>query len=49
MLRNPNQYGWVKKAKKDQIEKLAVKEKLAQNLKDFVILGSFHLKIRRFL
>ncbi len=48
MLRNPNQYGWVKKAKKDQIEKISCKRKVSSKpKKDFVILGSFSFKNKK--
>lgn len=48
MLRNPNQYGWVKKINKEQIQKISCKKKVSSNPKnDFVILGSFSFKNKK--
>ena len=48
MLRNPNQYGWVKKAKENQIEKISCKKKVSlEPKKDFVILGAFSFKNKK--
>ncbi len=48
MLRNPNQYGWVKKAKENHIEKISCKNKVSSKPKnDFVIIGSFSFKDKK--
>lgn len=48
MLKNPNQYGWVKKAEKNEVEEINCKKTVSSKpKKDCVIVGSFSFKNKK--